>query len=96
MKVRAIPRGFDADRVRLFGEGIFCDLWEPELERRPCPAEIEITTFHHTWDRKQVFTRRPYTTILCREHAGQLIEQLREAVLLTDGRDLMEMGQEPA
>jgi hypothetical protein len=89
-RVRALPRGFDADAVRHREEDTFCDHWDHRIaESRQCSGTPEIeVVFVGPWDDRE---RKTITLLLCRTHATELANQVLDAVKLVDGRDLMEM-----
>lgn len=98
MKVRAIPRGFDAEHVRAVGENRFCDLWDDRVDGTPCSGvpEVEVTIWHRAYARgERTTTRLPFNTLLCREHASLLSHQIEECISLVDSRDLYGTGTEP-
>ena len=82
IRVRALPRSFDAEAIRLNGEPIFCDLFTGREGWDTCKgaAEVEVVVRHGKDD--------SVVSVLCRMHAHDVARQLEDAIELCDARDL--------
>jgi hypothetical protein len=90
-RVRALPRGFDAEHRRFHGESIFCDHWDPDHGDETCSGESEVEIVAQGgWD-SRTQRERLVVVLLCRAHASEIAAQIEDAVKLCDGRDLLEM-----
>lgn len=89
VRVRALPRGFDADYAHRVGENIACAHWDAELEGSNCNGSADVEFHLYTHGGKNAIV------VLCRKHATLIAHQILDAVQMVDGRDLLEMGKEP-
>lgn len=89
VRVRALPRGFDADYAHRVGENAFCAHWDAEHEDSNCDsnADIELHVAGYGGGKNVL-------VVLCRKHATLIADQIVDAVQMIDGRDLLEMGKE--
>jgi hypothetical protein len=94
LTVRALPRSFDEEYRRQIGENRFCDEWDLEAEQKygleTCAGlpEVELTIVR-TVVRNHRSEDERINVHLCREHAGYIATQLREAIELVDGADIL-------
>ena len=96
--VRVLPPSFDEEYAKHIGERLFCDEWKLLSARNargvivPVEEDDEVPNCSGKPEVEIVFQplgfRDRRRILLCREHAGYVERQIREAIALVDASDI--------